>query len=120
MEIILVNECSSLSDIKALQNWNVSNGKNFNFMFYGCFSILDIKVLQNWNISNGNDYNDMFNQFSSFLDIKAKPNYRISNINDFNDNFYELSSCFGENLFNELISKLCKFLNTSANYNYTD
>ena len=43
--------CSLLSDIKSLQNWNVSNGNNFGYMFYGCSSLLDIKPLQNWNIS---------------------------------------------------------------------
>ena len=40
--------CSSLSDIKPLQNWNVSNGNNFYDMFIRCSSISDIKPLQNW------------------------------------------------------------------------
>ena len=44
--------CTLLSDIKALQNWNVSNGNNFQGMFYECSSLSDIKALQNWNISN--------------------------------------------------------------------
>ena len=43
--------CSSLSDIKALENWNVSNGNNFQSMFYGCSSLSDIKALKNWKIS---------------------------------------------------------------------
>jgi len=38
--------CSSLSDLKGLQNWNVSNGSNFNGMFWGCSSLLNIKELQ--------------------------------------------------------------------------
>ena len=33
----------SLSDIKPLQNWNVSNGNNFSYMFYGYKSLSDIK-----------------------------------------------------------------------------
>ena len=45
--------CSSLLDIKPLQNWNVSNGNNFSYMFYGCSSLSDINPLQNWNVSNG-------------------------------------------------------------------
>ena len=46
--------CNSLSDIKALKNWNVSNGNNFKCMFDGCSSLSDIKTLQNWNVSNKN------------------------------------------------------------------
>ena len=52
--------CSSLSDIKALQNWKVSNGNNFRFMFSGCSSLSDIKALQNWNVSNANNFRYMF------------------------------------------------------------
>jgi len=44
--------CSSLSDIKALQNWNVSDGKNFYGIFQGCPSLLEVKILQKWNLSD--------------------------------------------------------------------
>ena len=47
-------KCESLSDIKGLKNWNVSNENNFSYMFRGCKSLLDIKELENWNVSNGN------------------------------------------------------------------
>ena len=53
--------CSSLSEIKPLQNWNVSNGNDFSGMFYRCSSSLDIKPLQNWNVSNKKYFKDMFN-----------------------------------------------------------
>jgi hypothetical protein len=43
--------CSSLSDIKALEKWNVTNGNNFSGMFQGCSSLLDIKPLEKWNVS---------------------------------------------------------------------
>ena len=52
--------CSSLRDIKGLEKWNVSNGKDFGDMFFGCSSLLDIKGLEKWNVSNGNDFGDMF------------------------------------------------------------
>ena len=39
-------ECSSLSDIKGLEKWNISIGNNFEFMFYGCSSLSDIKGLE--------------------------------------------------------------------------
>ena len=44
--------CSNLSDIKALEKWNVSNGNNFTHMFRGCSKLSDIKALEKWNISN--------------------------------------------------------------------
>ena len=48
----MFNGCSSLSDIKSLQNWNVSNGKYFfSSMFAGFSSLIDIKPLQNWKVS---------------------------------------------------------------------
>ena len=50
-------ECSSLSDIKSLQKWNVSNGKDFSNMFHECHSLSDIKSLQNWK-----DFKNMFDK----------------------------------------------------------
>ena len=45
--------CSSLSDIKVLEKWNVSNCNNFSSMF--CGSLLsNIKGLEKWNVSNCN------------------------------------------------------------------
>ena len=75
--------CSSLSNIKALQNWNVSNGNNFSFIFSECSSLLDIKELENWNVSNGHDFSYMFYQCSSLSDIKGLENWNVSNGNDF-------------------------------------
>ena len=43
--------CSNLSDIKALEKWNVSNGNNFTHMFRGCSKLSDIKALEKWNVS---------------------------------------------------------------------
>ena len=47
----MFNGCSSLSDIKSLQNRNVSNGKYFSSMFAGFSSLIDIKPLHNWKVS---------------------------------------------------------------------
>ena len=48
----MFNNCSSLSNIKGLENWNVSNGNNFSDIFSGCLSLLNIKGLQNLNLSD--------------------------------------------------------------------
>ena len=44
-------ECGSLSNLNPLQNWNVSNGSNFEKMFSGCHRLSDLSPLQNWKIS---------------------------------------------------------------------
>ena len=33
---------------------------DFSFMFFVCSSLSDIKSLENWNVSNGTDFSDMF------------------------------------------------------------
>ena len=73
--------CISLIDIKALQNWNVSNGNNFSRMFWGCKSLKDIKELQNWNTSKGNNFEYMFSGCTS-----------LSNNN--NGNLLQKMECF--------------------------
>ena len=43
--------CSSLSDIKVLEEWNVSNGIYFKGMFSKCSTLLDTTLLEKWNVS---------------------------------------------------------------------
>ena len=43
--------CTSLTDIKSLQKWNVSNVNDLEGMFSGCSLYLDIKPLEKWDIS---------------------------------------------------------------------
>ena len=52
----MFDRCSSLKDIKGLENWNASNGNNFSYMFHECSLLKDIKGLENWNVSNGNKF----------------------------------------------------------------
>jgi len=53
----MFSDCSSLSDIKSLEKWNVSNGTNFSDMFSWCTLLSDIKSLEKWNISKGTHFN---------------------------------------------------------------
>ena len=48
----MFKECSLLSDIKPLEKWDVSNGTNFNDMFYNCPSLDELTPLKKWYISN--------------------------------------------------------------------
>ena len=56
----MFSKCSSLLDLKPIENWNVSNGNNFSHMFFGCLLLSDLKPIENWNISNGNNFSFMF------------------------------------------------------------
>ena len=53
-------ECSSLSDIKPLKNWNISKEAKIYLMFKNCSSLLDIKALDNWSISKETLLNDIY------------------------------------------------------------
>ena len=83
----MFNGCRSLSNIKGLENWNVSNGNNFSSMFSGCESLSDIKVLENWNVFNGNNFSSMFSGCESLSDIKALEKWNVSNGNNFSSMF---------------------------------
>ena len=56
----MFNNCESLSNIKPLKNWNVSNGYEFGGMFNDCKSLSDIYALKNWNVSNGKYFRCLF------------------------------------------------------------
>ena len=52
--------CSSLNDIKPLEELDVSNGNNFSYMFCWCLSLNDIKPSEEWNVSNEINFKGMF------------------------------------------------------------
>ena len=43
--------CSTLKDIEELRYLDTKDVTNFSFMFYRCSSLSNIKALQNWNVS---------------------------------------------------------------------
>ena len=88
----LFMNCFSLSNINALKDWNVSNGIYFNYMFYNCYSLKNINSLSNWNVSNGKEFDYMFNNCSSLNNINALSNWNISNGKEFDYMFYNCYS----------------------------
>ena len=76
--------CSSLSNIKGIEKWNVSNGVNFSNMFAHCESLLDIKPLEKWNVSKGTYFIDMFARCLLLSDIKPLEKWNVSNSCDLN------------------------------------
>ena len=41
---------STVTSLSGLENWNVSNGNEFNGMFKGCQKLSSIEILNNWDI----------------------------------------------------------------------
>jgi len=52
--------CISLKNIEELKYLDTREINNFSYIFEYCESLSDIKGLENWNVSNGNDFSDMF------------------------------------------------------------
>ena len=52
--------CSSLQNVDSLSNWNVSKAEDFRCMFYGCASLQNVYGLLNWNTSNVTNFDTMF------------------------------------------------------------
>ena len=77
----MCSECSSLNDIKPLENWNVSNGTNFLFILNGCSYLKDIRPLENWNVSNGTNFKGIFNRCLSLNDIEPLEKWKLSGNN---------------------------------------
>ena len=52
--------CKSLYNIYELKYLNTKVITNFEYKFWRCSSLSNIKPLQNWNASNGNNFRGMF------------------------------------------------------------
>ena len=74
--------CELLTEVSALKNWNVVNGKIFECMFANCRSLQDISALLNWNVSNGEDLSLMFCQ-CGITDLSALINWDVSKCRKF-------------------------------------
>ena len=74
----MFGHCKKITTLKALKNWNVSNGKDFGYMFEECISLINLDGLQNWNVSNGESFRKMFDRCFSLVDIQSLENWGIS------------------------------------------
>ena len=83
--------CTSLSNIKPLEKWNVSNCTNFSNMFNGCTSLCDINSLENWDVSNSNSFSYMFYGCSSLSNIKSLEKWNVSKCKNFSYIFHGLN-----------------------------
>ena len=84
--------CSSLKNISGLKNWNVKNVNHFSYLFYGCTSLKNISALKNWDVSGGMFFTCLFYGCTSLKDISALKNWNVSKGIYFNYLFYGCTS----------------------------
>jgi len=70
--------CKSLQELNGLQDWDVSNGEYFVQTFCECQSLTDIKLIQNWNMYNGRNFAYMFSDCTLLENINIK-NWNLMN-----------------------------------------
>ena len=84
--------CSSLTDLTALANWDVSNITNMYYMFYGCSSLRDLRGLEDWNVSSVESMGSMFFGCSRLTDLDAIRDWDVSEVTNMSSMFYRCSS----------------------------
>lgn len=65
----LFHRCKMLSDISALENWDMSNISRTSDLFSYCSSLKDISPIANWNMSLVEDIHGMFSHCGKLSDI---------------------------------------------------
>lgn len=96
-----------------ISDWDVSQGENFNNMFYAC---KHFKCdLSNWNVSNGKTFNNMFFQCTEFNSDLS--NWDIKNGMQFNNMFNDcLSLNFDTSKWDKYINKVLAELMIRCRY----
>ena len=91
----MFNNCSNLSDISGIKDWNVSNVRIFDSMF----AMLPISststglgALSSWNMSHADSLAYMFNQCQSITNLNALSSWNVSNVKNFSYMFYYMNS----------------------------
>ena len=85
-------ECSSLSSLPDISNWDTTNVTNMNCMFSGCSYLSSLPDISNWNTSNVTNMSFMFEGCLSLSSIPDISKWDISNVKNMNGMFYECSS----------------------------
>jgi len=91
----MFDNCSSLSSLPNISNWNTSNVSNMSFMFNECISLLSLPDISNWNTSKVNNMSHMFNNcklLESFPDISKWDTSNLFYLSNIFDNCSHSSS----------------------------
>ena len=87
----LFSYCSSLTDLTALENWNVSKVTNMKSMFSRCASLTDLTALERWDVSNVTTMGYMFFECSNLTNLTGLEDWRVYNVKDMSSMFYDCS-----------------------------
>ena len=88
----LFYNCSNLTNITGLANWDVSNVTNMNSMFYNCSSLTALTGLAGWNVSKVTNMSAMFSGCSSLTDLTPLAHWNVSNVTNMSSMFYGCSN----------------------------
>jgi surface protein len=87
-------QCSSLTNVDGLSNWNTSNvtdmGNMFSSMFNGSgrgSKLTNVDGLSKWNTSNVTDMSNMFNGCTSLTNVDGLSKWNTSNVTDMSNMF---------------------------------
>jgi surface protein len=87
--------CTSLDNISALKNWDLTNVFNVTAFFRGCVSLKDISAVSNWDLSSMTRNKSLLSVFSyctSLKNISPLKSWDMSNINRISGLFEGCSS----------------------------
>ena len=73
-------ECSSLSSLPDIFNWNTSNVTNMSFMFSNCYSLSSIPDFSKWNTNNVTNMCGMFIWCKSLLSLPDISKWNTNNV----------------------------------------
>ena len=82
----LFSNCTSLSDLTALKDWNVSKVTSMNSLFSDCTKLASLKGLENWKTTslrymvNGSLNGGMFSNCTSLSDLSGLANWDVSRV----------------------------------------
>jgi surface protein len=72
-----------------ISNWNVSNVKDMNRMFYGCEQLKSVGDLSNWSVSKVENMYAMFYGCAQLKSVGDLSNWDVSNVEYMGSMFYE-------------------------------
>ena len=90
--LYLFYNCSNLTDISGLTNWDVSNVTSMRNMFEGCSGLTDLTGLSGWNVSQVMYMNYMFQNCSKLTDLTGLASWKASKVTNMSYMFNGCSS----------------------------
>ena len=85
-------ECSSLSSLPDISNWNTSSVTDMSYIFYGCSSLSSLPDISSWDTNNVTNMSYMFCECSSLSSLPDISKWNTNNINNMSNIFDGCSS----------------------------